>query len=422
MSSKKKTRTTPADTPLLRQWILLRILSSRWTGATIDELAQELETSPKTVRRDLCLFKRLGLPITEIREAHGRKRLRLEPRGATPPPGFAFDEALALYLSRRLLDPIAGSPFWDAAQRAFRKIRAMFSPDALHYVERFGALFYPTTAGVSDYSGKSQLIDRLMIGIEDQRAVDITYTSLRVRSPQRYRIHPYGMIYHHGSLYVVGYSTLHKEIRHWKVDRMEDVEISEEFFQRPQDFDLHAHMADSFGVFHEKGNIAIRIRFAPPVSRYVREKRWHTSQRIWPQEDGSTVVEFQLSGIEEIKHWILSFGALAEVLEPPELRRAVAEEAQQLSQLYQAELAQLAKERKSPRPGEHPPATYTRLAGCTDSSERWPLAPERVPEHAPEVPAAGSSAEQTRSLPGTRRKQFARGKFALPDEQAQRNG
>jgi predicted ArsR family transcriptional regulator len=64
---------------LLRQWVLLRTLSARHTGASIKELAEELAVCEKTVRRDLDTFKQ------------------------------------------------AGTVFWDAAQRAFRKVRAMLS-------------------------------------------------------------------------------------------------------------------------------------------------------------------------------------------------------------------------------------------------------------------------------------------------------
>ncbi|MCS7237792.1 MAG: WYL domain-containing protein [Thermoguttaceae bacterium] len=339
MPRKSKANNVNTDGPLVRQWILLRLLGSRWTGVTVEEMARELQTSVKTIRRDLALFRRLGFPLAEIRQAHGKKKWTLYASGGEPRLSFAFDEALALYLSRRLLDPIAGTPFWEAAQRAFRKIRAMLSSEALKYAEKLARFFYPTAVGVSDYSGQSQLIDLLLIGIEDQRAVEMTYTSLRAQSPETYRVHPYGMIYHRGSLYLVGYSTKHKEIRHWKVDRMQQAELTDECFQRPENFDLHAHMADSFGVFHETGNTIVRIRFAPEVSRYVQEKRWHASQRIFRENDGSIVVEFRLGGIEEIKHWILSFGGLAEALEPPELRRELAIEAQALATLYSAELA-----------------------------------------------------------------------------------
>lgn len=361
MSRRPKGCNSTPHRPLVRQWILLRTLASRWTGVTVEELARELETSEKTIRRDLALFRRVGFPLVEIRQAHGKKKWTLCPDGRVPPLGFAFDEALALYLCRRLLDPIAGTPFWEAAQRAFRKIGSMLSSAARDYIQKLASFFYPTTTGVSDYSHQSELIDLLLIGIEDHRAVELTYTSLRAQAPETYRVHPYGMIYHRGSLYLVGYSTKHKEIRHWKVDRMQRVEVTQETFQPPRDFDLHAHMADSFGIFHETGNTIVRIRFAPEVSRYVQEKRWHASQRIFREEGGSIVVEFRLGGIEEIKHWILSFGGLAEALEPQELRQELALEARAIAALYEKELS-LEQQVVTQKEEELPPRLLMRRA------------------------------------------------------------
>jgi len=57
-------------------------------------------------------------PLEETVEEFGRKRWRLDPAKTQPGLGFAFDEAVALYLGRRFLDPLAGTVFWDAAQRA----------------------------------------------------------------------------------------------------------------------------------------------------------------------------------------------------------------------------------------------------------------------------------------------------------------
>ena len=116
---------------LLRQWVLLRTLSARHSGASVKELAEELTVCEKTVRRDLDTFKQAGFPVEETVGQHGLKRWRLDPAKTQPGLSFAFDEAVALYLGRRFLDPLAGTVFWDAAQRAFRKVRAMLSAQAL---------------------------------------------------------------------------------------------------------------------------------------------------------------------------------------------------------------------------------------------------------------------------------------------------
>ena len=110
---------------LLRQWVLLRTLSARHAGASVKELAEELAVCEKTVRRDLDTFQQAGFPVEETVGQHGLKRWRLDPAKTQPGLSFAFDEAVALYLGRRFLDPLAGTVFWDAAQRTFHNPRAM---------------------------------------------------------------------------------------------------------------------------------------------------------------------------------------------------------------------------------------------------------------------------------------------------------
>jgi hypothetical protein len=87
-----------------------------------------------------------------------------------------------------LLDPLAGTVFWEAAQRAFRKIRTMLSPGARKYLEKFGAVFHQTLVGASDYSKKGELIDQLVMAMEDRRITHITYQSLQATEAVTYDV------------------------------------------------------------------------------------------------------------------------------------------------------------------------------------------------------------------------------------------
>jgi len=324
----------PQDSPLVRQWVLLRTLCARHYGVTIKEMAQETGVSEKTIRRDLEMFQQAGFPLIETVTDHGRKKWRIESTGHQPDLSFAFDEAVAIYLARHLMEPLAGTVFWQAAQRAFKKIRASFGPKAIDYVERFAGMFHQTMVGTSDYTKKADLIDELMIGIEDHRAVFLTYQSLQATEPVTYDIYPYGLTYHRGSLYLIGKAPDHDEVRIWKVDRIEKAHVEELRFQMPEDFDLHEHLSKSFGVFHGDGDVHVKVRFSPTVARYVQESQWHTSQKLTKQNDGGVVAEFDLDNTEEIKRWILSFGKHAVVLEPVELCQAVIEELTVLAAAY----------------------------------------------------------------------------------------
>jgi predicted DNA-binding transcriptional regulator YafY len=104
------------DSPLVRQWIVLKTLSARRHGVAVQELA----VSEKTVRRDLEAFVLAGFPLEEQLGEHGRKQWRLDPAKYQPGLSFAFDEALALHL----LEPLAAGAIWDVVQRAVKKLRS----------------------------------------------------------------------------------------------------------------------------------------------------------------------------------------------------------------------------------------------------------------------------------------------------------
>jgi proteasome accessory factor B len=336
--------------PLVRQWLLLRTLCSRHHGVTIKDMGHELNVSEKTIRRDLETFQAAGFPLKEVVGEFGRKTWHIDPGKAEPGLNFAYDEAIALYLGRRFLEPLAGTVFWEAARRAFKKIRATLGADALKYIDQFGTVFHQTMVGANDYTKKADLIDELMVGIEDRKAVFITYQSLRATESVTYDIYPYGLIYHRGALYLVGRSPQREEICHWKVSRIEAAEVTKIPFQRPEGFDLQQHLAKSFGVYHGEGDVRIVVRFAPAVARYVSEANWHESQKLTTQKDGNLLAEFQLSDTEEIKRWIMSFGQHAVVQEPASLREEIVLELNSLLAAYSLEAGKTPRRRQGSEP------------------------------------------------------------------------
>jgi len=325
------------DKPLVRQWLLLKLLSARHYGATVADLAKELNVHEKTVRRDLSTFTAAGIPLVETTGDFGRKTWQIDPKWKESPMPFTLDEVVALYLGQRFMEPLAGTLFWDAAQRAFRKLRASFSPNALRYLATIAGSIQHTAVGKSDYSQKAALLDELMQGIENCRMTQITYRSLRSTEPVTYDVYPYGLVYHRGSLYLVAHSPEHEELRHYKVDRVEEAVVSTFPFNRPAEFDLSAHLESAFGIYHGDGQpVEITVRFAPRVARYVEESEWHSSQKLAKQRDGSLLATFRLADFEEIKRWIMSFGAYAEVLAPSSLRQEIFEELESLLKTYTA--------------------------------------------------------------------------------------
>jgi len=344
-------------TPLVRQWILLRKLAASHFGCAVRDLAHELGTSVKTIRRDLESFQTAGFPLVEETHDHGKKVWRLDGDKNAPALMFNYDEAFSLYLGRRFLEPLAGTPFWQATKEAFAKIHAMLGPTAAKYVDRMSDSVCRTQGGNSDYGKKSDIIDALMLGIDESHAVFVTYQSLQATEPVTYDLYPLGLVYHRGSLYLVGVAPADGKIRHWKIDRMLEAEATEVPFHRPKDFSLEAHLRKSFGIFQGDGDIRAVVRFSATVARYVEESHWHPSQQLAPQRDGSVVAEFQLTTTEEFKQWILSFSRHATVLEPASLRDEIRADLAAMTAAYDDGAStppRARRKRRRPVPGRPP--------------------------------------------------------------------
>jgi predicted DNA-binding transcriptional regulator YafY len=268
-----------ADQPsLLRQWTLLRTLSARRQGVTLRELADDAGVSSKTILRDLDMLRQLGFPVVHATSDHGRKHWKLDGAKGLLQLQFTVEEAAALYLGPQFLEPLAGTYFFDGAQRAFQKIRSTLGDAALRHLEKLAAAFYQKTHGWSDYSKHGDL--------------------LRSTEPvTRYDIHPLAIVWHKHALYVIAHSCDNGAVRTFKIDRISAAEIQSLQFNRPHEFDPHELLAGSFGVFEgDRPTQTVRIRF----SRVVAERTHHSSQCLTPQPDGSLLAEFELSSFEEL--------------------------------------------------------------------------------------------------------------------------
>jgi proteasome accessory factor B len=281
--------------------------------------------SSKTIHRDLAALSQLGFPLLSDVGFRGQKHWRLDQTKGLLQLQFTLEEAAALYLGRQFLEPLAGTYFFEGAQRAFEKIRTTLGEAALRHLEKLAAAFYHTTHGWTDYSGQAQRIDDLVRAIEDRRLTVITYQSLQSTEPvSHYDVHPYCLVWHKHALYLIAWSADHGEIRTFKVNRISDVEVQQLQFQRPAQFDPQQYLAGSFGIFQGDGPLrTVRVRFSRDVARAVGERRFHPSQVLLPQPDGGVIAQFELSSFEEVASWILSWGPHAQVLQPPELRQRV---------------------------------------------------------------------------------------------------
>lgn len=310
-----------------RQWQIIQWLADSPQGVTVEELAARAECSVRTVRRHLATFRQHDVPLMESVRETGHKAYRI-----AAIPGemrFTFDEIVAVYISRRFMEPMMGTCLWRAMHSALTKMRNHLGPTAIHHLEESICTIEPTAFGRGDYRQSVEILDDLNRAIEEKRRVYILYQSAKETRPTTTEINPYTLVYNDGSLYLIGWSHKRRDVRVWKIDRISRVDVINKRFTPPTDFDPAEHLSQSFGIFRTSDDAppqTIRIRFAADYARRICEKRWHATERYHPQSDGSVILEFDFPGLEAVKRWVIQFGRYAQVIEPQALREMVAGE------------------------------------------------------------------------------------------------
>lgn len=307
---------------LSRQWRLIQRLARSRAGIGLDELAEDLECVRRTVYRDLDALMLAGFPVVSERR-DGRVHYRfLETFRLGGDVPFTPDEILALAFGEDLLRTLEGTVFHDSIRSVLAKIRAGLSPELAQYLARLGQAFRVLPGPHKSYARFRDVIQRLNDAVLSRRTVRMRYRTGATGAVSQRDLDPYRVWYRGGALYVVGLDHRSGEVRTFAVDRIRALEPTARRFSVRPDFDFEAWTAASFGVIAEPAT-RVRVRFAPAVATWVEERTWHPSQRIERRPDGSLELTMEVGGTAELRSWVLSFGADAEVLEPPRLRESV---------------------------------------------------------------------------------------------------
>ncbi len=263
-------------------------------------------------------------------------------------------EAVAVFLAARLLEQCRGTPYEGAVSSALQKLVYLFPKEV-------------TLSGIPHPAGwvsfrmeplrgeERQVMDvflRLEKARDDRETVHVRYFTASRGEWNERDIDPYHLHFVDGAWYVFAYCHWRKEIKIFALDRVGAIKGTGRCFEVAPDFSPEEFMADSFKI--ERGEpVEVAIRFAPEQARYVRGKVWHPSQTIeelgdgaagaagggpkGPRADGPAgglILRMKVGGLGEVKRWVLSFGAGAEVLEPERLRRLVEAEVTGMASLY----------------------------------------------------------------------------------------
>ncbi len=295
---------------------LFRILhlllgGERWT---VSGLADRLEVSERTIRRDVDALSAAGIPIYMTQGRAGGVHLM---------PQFVLDRTL---LSKEQQEEILCG---------LQSLNATGVPEGQELLEEVSGLFgrgavrdwlHTDFSAWGDDPENQTRFAVLRQAILQCRVLHIAYHAMESGFSER-EIEPVRLCFRGKDWYVQAFCRMRQEFRTFKLSRMERVELLE------QTFTQHRAMPPLPDYMEAAPDMtSVVIRFAENAAYRVYDE--FDFAEITKEPDGSLLVcTAWPTGIWG-GHYILSYGSMAEVLEPESLRVWILEETQKIAAQY----------------------------------------------------------------------------------------
>jgi predicted DNA-binding transcriptional regulator YafY len=313
----------PRNQEVIRQWKVLHALEASRHGASIDALAADLDVTTRTIRRDLAALQEAGFPLYDERDDNGHVRWRIDGQVLKGlDTGFTLAELCALYLSRNMLEAVAGTPFQRDLTNAFERLGKMLSPRMRQFLDRLPSMLV-AKPGPRARGGASSadIVARLLEATLHSRVATMRYHSVSSNRSKDYLLHPYRLAFAQGGLYLLAYVPEYENVRTFAVDRIASVSLEKQSFTPAQQVGDDV-FANSLGVNTGPAE-RVDIEFAASVAPFVRARVWHPSQQLREEPEGRLMMSMDVCHDWALRSWILSWGPFARVVTPAVLAQEI---------------------------------------------------------------------------------------------------
>ena len=292
-----------------------------------EDLAATFETSKRTIYRDMQALGQAGVPLVSL-PGHGYSLME---GYFLPPLSFTTEEATMLLLGSDYMAQNFDAQYRAAAQSAGRKIAGVL-PDRLRDEVQYlqSNIRFIVMAG-PEQSAEPEMLQQLRRAIIERTTVRFRYHTRHAedgRGAQSTReADPYSLVHVSHAWHLVAYCHMRQGIRHFRLDRIENLELLARTFTRHADFQMDNRQG-------KERTIVVQALFDKEVARWAHESRFYYVVNEEETSEG-LLVTLRVRQVSEVLQWLLSWGRHVHILEPESLRQRLLEEAEGMLRNHQ---------------------------------------------------------------------------------------
>ena len=286
---------------------------------TAPELAERVEVSKRTINRDIEDLCRAGIPIRTTQGSGG---------GISIMDGYRMDRTILtskdmqmILVGLRSLDSVSGSSYYG---QLMEKIQAGSSA----FVSGRDSILIDLSSWYRE--SLAPKIEIIQDAIGDRHLLKFRYYAPTGESERM--VEPYYLVFRWSSWYLWGWCRDRKDLRLFKLNRMDKVRKTEKSFECRE-----VVMPDLSNEKIFPGGVKVKALFSPDV-------KWRLVEEFGPKcfaenDDGRLLFTADYTDVENLVTWIMTFGDKAEVLEPKEAREKIARMARNMATIYKEDTA-----------------------------------------------------------------------------------
>lgn len=300
---------------------------------TAKALAEQFETSPRTIYRDIDTLCEAGIPIIAEPGPHGG--LSLAEGYQTGLKQLNMDEMVYLFLNGMGVKADRGSALALGVNASLLKLQKLLAHAEAAEVKSRISRFYVDDSPWWGERSPLRHMDALLKAIWESRKCTIQYRKMDQHVSNR-TVHPYGIVVKDMDWYLVAYCEMSGSLRTFKCERILSCTPMDDFFILPEGFSLEAYFKSSLNAFRSERQAAeqypVTLR-VPADEAYLLQHYENNAARTCGDE---VEVVLNMYSFENAMRDFWNLLIKSQVLAPAELRQAVREcLAKQLHQ-YQA--------------------------------------------------------------------------------------
>lgn len=307
--------------PAARVLAVLELLQAygQVSGAAI---AARLEVDVRTVRRYIATLEDMGIPVIAERGRAGGYALVAGFK--LPPMMFTDDEALALSVGMLAAGKLGLDRAAPAIASAHAKLERSMPAGLRERVRAIGDTVQLDLRRAPAATGNAAL-GALSLAAHAGQRVRLGYTDAAGRSSKR-EVDTYGLGYHDGRWYAVGWCRLRAGVRAFRLDRIDTIQALDAGFTRPAGFDALGYLARSVATLPRAYTVEVLLK----TTLARAQAQFFDTIGVFEQSDEGVVMHNQSDDIGWFARQLAGAPFGFEIRGPEELREAVRGCAQRL--------------------------------------------------------------------------------------------